>query len=415
MASGERYIDLTDKFMTGVPEMDREHQQLVDLINRMYQIFQNKGSNSEILQILDELLSYGVHHFADEEAYMKKVGISGLNEHIRIHKELVRQATEIRDKLKSGQVGVGFETFKFLQNWLMNHIAGTDVKSYGNRGSATELKTLSSSGGYDPDWLFQLVTSISGKESFVALYNANGIITHIRKVPLFPFPLDMGSDIKESKFAGMVSAKAFKERRAISLDGDTKLYGFPYHATTIPIITNGEFQGMVSVVVKVTHLDAMANGIEGLSDQVGILNTLSHDMANASTAFAQNIDAIATAVNQLNDDAKALVEINNLVSEVAAQTNLLGLNAAIEAARAGELGRGFGVVADEIRRLSQMVKDSSRQVNDKVNEITREISHIQEAVQESMANSQEQAAQLQELSATVTHVHESTQELQKIM
>ena len=73
----------------------------------------------------------------------------------------------------------------------------------------------------------------------------------------------------------------------------------------------------------------------------------------------------------LEENAKDLVGINSLVSEVAAQTNLLGLNAAIEAARAGDLGRGFGVVADEIRRLSMMVKESSNQVDQKVDEITR--------------------------------------------
>ena len=145
-----------------------------------------------------------------------------------------------------------------------------------------------------------------------------------------------------------------------------------------------------------------------------MLNTLGHEMAVAGQDQATHSEAIANSVQDLSHHAKALVEINALVSEVATQTNLLGLNASIESARAGDLGRGFGVVASEIRRLSTTVKDSSKQVNDKIGEILRAIDAIQKAIHESSANTEELSAQLQELSASVAQVHQTTVTLSKL-
>ncbi len=148
-----------------------------------------------------------------------------------------------------------------------------------------------------------------------------------------------------------------------------------------------------------------------INAQIGVLNLLTDDIAEAGKLFAQNIDRMSQEIMTLEENAKDLVGINSLVSEVAAQTNLLGLNAAIEAARAGDLGRGFGVVADEIRRLSMMVKESSSQVDQKVDEITRKIHHIQESIQENIAASEKQSAQLQELSSTVSHIYQASSQI----
>ena len=126
-----KYLELTGKFQTRVSELDAEHQRLVDIINHMYDIYRQRRPEQEVLLVLDELLDYGAHHFADEEVYMGTIGAPGLDAHKQIHKNLLDQAAALKDRLQSGQEGVGEETFKFLQNWLMNHIAGTDIRDYG--------------------------------------------------------------------------------------------------------------------------------------------------------------------------------------------------------------------------------------------------------------------------------------------
>ncbi len=419
MAISEKYIEFTGKFQTKVPEMDAEHQQLIDLINRMYRIFQHNGSSKDILAVLDDLLQYGVKHFADEEAFMEKTGIPNredLEEHKRIHKDLVNQAMDLKNRLQSGQAGLGMETFKFLQDWLMGHIAKIDMMHYGKHDAKIDSLPLHNemNGNFPADWFFNNMVAIAPQESLIVVANTAGVATHLRKTERFPFPITIGDSVDDPKISRTITAKAWRDRRIYTEEGDPKLFGIPYYSVSNPIFWNNEFAGVITVVMPISHSRELKDGVSNLTDQVGVLDALAHNLAEAGTAFAANVDSIASAVNELNTNAKALVEINNLVGEVAAQTNLLGLNAAIEAARAGELGRGFGVVADEIRRLSLMVKDSSTQVKDKVSEIVGEISNIQQAVQEGMAASEEQAAQLEEMSATVTQVRLTTDSLKKL-
>ena len=94
------------------------------------------------------------------------------------------------------------------------------------------------------------------------------------------------------------------------------------------------------------------------------------------------VDTAATRVTELGDQSAEIGKIVTVIDDIAAQTNLLALNAAIEAARAGEQGRGFAVVADEVRKLAERVTDATREIANLIDTVQKSVGDSIKATEE---------------------------------
>ena len=101
------------------------------------------------------------------------------------------------------------------------------------------------------------------------------------------------------------------------------------------------------------------------NEGAGVVNKTLDAISN----IHREIEHLDKQINALSENAEAVGSILGLINDIADQTNLLALNAAIEAARAGEAGRGFAVVADEVRKLAEKTMQATRQVDDSIKNI----------------------------------------------
>lgn len=111
---------------------------------------------------------------------------------------------------------------------------------------------------------------------------------------------------------------------------------------------------------------------------------------------------------------KSMDDVVSYVKSIASTTNLLGLNASIEAAREGEHGRGFSVVAGEIRKLAYNTKDSATKISATLSLLKSDINALIGFLENFAAISEEQAAQAQELASSSDKLNDVSENLTKI-
>jgi methyl-accepting chemotaxis sensory transducer len=122
--------------------------------------------------------------------------------------------------------------------------------------------------------------------------------------------------------------------------------------------------------------DDMVTANSGITQANNAIKLLS-DKINQSVSVEVNL---AHKISQLSTDAEQVKGILSVINDIADQTNLLALNAAIEAARAGEHGRGFAVVADEVRKLAERTQNSLTEINATINVIVQAITESSETM-----------------------------------
>lgn len=169
------------------------------------------------------------------------------------------------------------------------------------------------------------------------------------------------------------------------------------------------------VVTAVTEMSSTANEVAQSAHQVAsATNEANNDAHNAQNlvqkstqsigSLEQNVVTTSQHMNSLHDQSKKIDGVLQVIGEIAEQTNLLALNAAIEAARAGEQGRGFAVVADEVRNLASRTQGSTLEIKTMLDELHKLVEQAVSSMGESSNTCQDVVTSSNDISAGLNDV-----------
>ncbi len=223
----------------------------------------------------------------------------------------------------------------------------------------------------------------------------------------------MGSNYK-GKFGEIagntnkMSEKLSKTISSIILSANTVRQGIEELSQGTQDLSHRTEEQSHSIGLTASSLKSVSQSAQDNALQANNANQFTQEMKETALAGGKTIHDVADAVSAINDSSMKINAIINVIDDIAFQTNILALNAAVEAARAGEEGRGFSVVANEVRSLAGRSASAAKEIKDLIKESVEKVKVGNELVQTSQKMIKEIVNQVSKVSEMIDKISSSS-------
>ena len=150
--------------------------------------------------------------------------------------------------------------------------------------------------------------------------------------------------------------------------------------------------------------------IAEVSDGINQISQTMQEITAASELINKNQIELGESIKRIEEESKGIKKIVGVIDNVSSQTNLLGINATIEAARSGDAGKGFSVVAQEIRNLSNTTKSNAEEIERSIKNITKNVNTTAILAKESLKSIEEQTKSFEDVTTRMMKMKEKSME-----
>jgi hypothetical protein len=238
---------------------------------------------------------------------------------------------------------------------------------------------------------------ISPSDAGAEICDAEGTIVQFLEPKTYHYKRNIGEKLTEKD----PMLQVLKTQQPLQVVVSPEVYGMAIKIKMTPIFDQGKLVGALGMGFSLNRqekLEAASQSISATSQQ---LAATSEKLAEHAENLAKNLENIRSGGEKISAEVKNTDEILKFVSDVAANSNLLGLNAAIEAARAGEVGRGFAVVAEEIRKMAVNSAEAVNNIKEILGKIQNESNLMGTAIKNTAVLGEHQAAATEEITASM--------------
>jgi len=214
------------------------------------------------------------------------------------------------------------------------------------------------------------------------------------------------------------STKVIKTKKSESaiMNAREKL-GFDLFSSSFPMFSEdnkNEIYGTIGILTPKKAAGELISVSDNLENGLASIAAAIEELAASATEIHSNEKELNLSIKEITEVSNRINEISVFIKKIADETKMLGLNASIEAARAGEAGLGFGIVAEEIRKLSDQSKSTVPMIKNLTDNIKKKVEDASEKSKASLLSSQEQASATEQITASIEEIMALSSSLTKL-